>query len=127
MAGTLYVIWWRDIPAQVLARGGGTTHKVVLNQRFQVAIDRAADVAGKNERDAYLAEWHRVGRRCGDDVVAEATAEAVALEARFDRAVLQRLVEAGGVDSERTDAPAPAAQGGAAEAPGPATAEGGEA
>ncbi|MGZ4966108.1 MAG: virulence factor, partial [Chthoniobacterales bacterium] len=48
MPGTLTTIWWRDIPAQVVAaRDRRTQHKIVLHRRFQVAIDRAAVQAGK--------------------------------------------------------------------------------
>ena len=39
---TLSVIWWRDIPAQVVAKEGRRTSKIVLHPRFQVAIDKAA-------------------------------------------------------------------------------------
>ena len=35
---TLSIIWWRDIPAQVVAKGGRASSKVVLHPRFQVAI-----------------------------------------------------------------------------------------
>ncbi len=45
--GTLTTIWWRDIPAQVIAKDRRQAHKVVLHPRFQVAIDKAAMRAGK--------------------------------------------------------------------------------
>ncbi len=98
MGATLTVIWWRDIPAQVLGRGRSRAQKVVLPQRFQVAIDRAADVAGLTGSDAYLAEWRRASRPCGDDVAVEVAAEAAALDARYARQDLQRLAEAGGIE-----------------------------
>ena len=98
MARTLTVIWWRDIPAQVLARSGAETHKVVLDPRFQVAIDRAAGRAGLSEEGAYLAAWRRLSRPCGEELPAEVAAEAARLEARYSPDVLQRLADAGGVD-----------------------------
>ena len=101
MAGSLTVIWWRDIPAQVTAREARETHKVVLHARFQVAIDRAAMVAGKEAASDYIEEWRREARPCGDDLAAEATAEAARLEAAYTREVLARLVEAGGVDATK--------------------------
>jgi hypothetical protein len=94
---TLTVIWWRDIPAQVIAREGRRTHKIVLHPRFQVAIDRAAAKAGRKQWDDYLAEWRKDSRPCGDDVVAEATAEAARLEADYTKERLKALVERGGV------------------------------
>lgn len=53
------IIYWRDIPAQVTARSDGETHKALLEERFQHAIDRAATVAGLTETGAYVAQWRR--------------------------------------------------------------------
>jgi hypothetical protein len=108
MAGMLTVIWWRDIPAQVVAKDRRQSHKVVLHPRFQVAIDRAAMKAGRKAFGDYIEEWRREGRPCGDDLLAEANAEATRLEARYTRDALARLVAAGGVDVER-----PSTDGGA--------------
>jgi hypothetical protein len=101
MAGTLVTIWWRDIPMQVIARHGRENHKVVLHQRFQVAVDRAAMKAGKKSADDYIEEMRRESRACDDDLEAEANAEAARLEAAYTRDVLARLVDAGGVDADR--------------------------
>jgi hypothetical protein len=115
MPGTLTVIWWRDIPAQVIAKDRRQAHKVVLHPRFQVAIDRAAMKAGKKTANDYVEEWRREGRPCGDDVEAVATAEAARLEAAYTKDVLARIVGAGGIDSER-----PAGEPGPAGDAGPA-------
>ena len=104
MPGTLITIYWRDIPAQVLARQGRTAHKVVLHPRFQVAIDRAAMRAGKKSASDYIAEWRREQRRCGDDLTAEAEAEARRLEEEFTRDRLARLIAAGGLEPEKAAA-----------------------
>ena len=95
---TLTVIWWRDIPAQVVARDGRQAHKIVLHQRFQIAIDKAAVKAGRKEWEAYLGEWRKVQRECGREIEAEAKAEAERLETAYDKDVLKRLVASGGVD-----------------------------
>ena len=92
----LTVIWWRDIPAQVVAKDARRASKVVLHPRFQVAIDRAAVKAGRREMDAYIAEWRKTQRPCGDDLEAEAAAEAARLEQAYGREVLARLIAAGG-------------------------------
>ena len=102
---TLTVIWWRDIPAQVVAKDRRQAHKIVLHPRFQVAIDRAAVKAGRKAWDDYLAEWRKVQRECSDDIEAEANAEAAALEKRYTRDVLKALVASGGVDPARAEAP----------------------
>ena len=83
----LIVISWRDIPAQVLVKQGRETAKVQLSHRFQEAVDRAAMRAGKSGSDAYLADWKRSDpRACGDDIQAEAAAEAARIEAKYSDA-----------------------------------------
>ncbi len=102
MPASLTVIWWRDIPAQVVARDGRQTHKIVLHPRFQVAIDRAAMQAGKRTAGDYIEEWRRESRPCGDDLETVAGDEAARLEGHYSRNVLARLIAAGGVDIDRT-------------------------
>jgi hypothetical protein len=102
MAGSLTVIWWRDIPAQVVAKDRREAHKVVLHPRFQVAIDKAAMKAGRKAFGDYIEDWRREAEPCGDDLEAAANAEAARLEAAYTREVLARLVAAGGVDPKRT-------------------------
>lgn len=102
MRATLTVIWWRDIPAQVVAKEGRRTHKIVLHPRFQVAIDRAAMQAGKRAAGDYIEEWHREARPCGDDLETEAKDEAARLQGHYTREVLARFIAAGGVDIDRT-------------------------
>lgn len=97
MPATLTVIWWRDIPAQVIAKDGRRASKVVLHPRFQVAIDRAAVKAGRREMNAYIAEWRKEQRPCGDDLEAAAHDESTRLEAEYTNDVLKRLVASGGV------------------------------
>jgi hypothetical protein len=95
--GSLTVIWWRDIPAQVLARDGRRSSKVVLHPRFQVAIDKAASRAGKRAYSEYIEEWHKIARGCGDDLEAEVNAEVARLEAEYDKHRLAELIQSGGI------------------------------
>ena len=98
---SLIVISWRDIPAQVIVKRGREAAKVQLSQRFQEAVDRAAMRAGKGSSDAYLTDWARSPPRpCGDDLQAEASAEAARLEAKFTDEDLERLIRAKGVDAK---------------------------
>ena len=100
--GSLIVISWRDIPAQVIAKRGRDAAKVQLSHRFQEAVDRAAMRAGKGSSDAYLADWARSAPRpCGDDLKAEAAAEAARLESKFTDEDLERLIRTKGVDANR--------------------------
>jgi hypothetical protein len=103
---SLTVIWWRDIPAQVLARDGRRASKVVLHPRFQVAIDKAASRAGKRAYSEYIEEWRKVARACGDDLEKEVNAEVERLEAEYDKHRLAELIQAGGVAGGPPLAPA---------------------
>lgn len=50
---------WREIPSMVIARSGETTIKVMLESRFQEAIDEAAMRLGAIDADAYTSGWNR--------------------------------------------------------------------
>lgn len=80
MAARLTIVYWRDIPAQVIAKKGRESAKVMLSARFQEAIDRAAMRAGKGGSDAYMSEWRREPQECGDDLQAEVDAAAERIE-----------------------------------------------
>ena len=82
---SLIVVYWRDIPSQVIVKSGRKAAKRELSERFIRAIDAAAMHANAKSEDAYLAEWRRGDPvECGDDLDAEATAAAGRLEAEYD-------------------------------------------
>ena len=94
----LIVVYWRDIPAQVIVKQGRTTAKRQLTERFEKAIDRAAMRAKLRDTDSYLAQWRRADPiDCGSDLEAEATSAAARLESEYDEARLQQMVEKGGI------------------------------
>lgn len=112
---SLIVIWWRDIPSQVVVKRARETGKVQLSGRFQEAIDRAAMRAGKGSSEAYIADWRRSApRSCGEDLSGEAAAEAAALEARYSDDDLERIVRAKGIDVSIAAAAAPSDDSGQA-------------
>ena len=89
---SLIVLYWRDIPSQVIAKSGRKSAKRELSERFIRAIDAAAMRSGAAETDAYLAEWRRADPvDCGDDLEAEAEAAAARLEAAYDNKRLADL------------------------------------
>jgi len=106
MPPILSVIWWRDIPAQVVAKDARRSSKVVLHPRFQVAIDKAANRAGKRAYNDYIAEWHKTQRPCGDDLEAEVRTESDRLEAEHTKHHLAELIQSGGVAGGPVLAPA---------------------
>lgn len=96
----LIIVYWRDIPAQVIVKAGRKAAKVQLTERFEKAIDRAAMRAKLRDTDSYLAEWRRARPQpCGDDLEAEAEAAAARLEADYPDARLAALVAQGGAEA----------------------------
>jgi len=93
----LIKIYWRDIPSQVIAKAGRKTAKVMLPERFQEAIDRAAMRAGKGSSDAYMEDWRRDRSPCGSELQTEADTAAAELVAQWDDDSLEALTKAKGV------------------------------
>jgi hypothetical protein len=90
----LTVLYWRDIPSQVIVKSGRKSAKRELSERFTRAIDAAAMRAHATDADAYLAEWRRAEPTpCGDDLEAEASAAAARLEAEYDTHRLAELAK----------------------------------
>ncbi len=97
----LTVVYWRDIPAQVIVKAGRQAAKRQLSERFETAIDRAAMKAKLRDTDSYLAEWRRAAPvACGDELETEAEAAAERLEQDYPEDRLARLVAAGGLNPE---------------------------
>ena len=82
------IVYWRDIPAQVIVGKGRRGSKAPLPERFEQAIDRAAMKVGAKDSDAYLSEWHKVTTEDIDapaDELARRTAERIDRDYDMDR------------------------------------------
>ena len=94
------IVFWRDIPAQVIVGKGRGATKVQLSERFEQAIDRCAMKVGARDADAYLAEWRKA---LPYDVAGApeevARAEAARLEADYDAARIKALIANDGWDA----------------------------
>lgn len=87
------IVYWRDIPAQVIVGKGRRGAKVQLAERFEQAIDRAAMKTGAAETDAYLAEWRKApAYEVEGDPEAVAKAEAARIEAEYDGERIRSLI-----------------------------------
>jgi len=94
----LITVYWRDIPAQVIARKGRKTAiKKELHPRFQRAIDRAAMRARKQSEDAYLADWRRESEACGDDLESTVNEAVSRLETEWTVELLDTVARRGGL------------------------------
>jgi hypothetical protein len=88
------IVYWRDIPAQVIVGKGRRGAKRPLPERFEQAIDRAAMRVGASDTDAYLAEWRKAEPFSvdgTDDEVAER--EAARIDRDYDQNRLKALIE----------------------------------
>lgn len=99
----LITLFWRDIPAQVIAESGRGRNrqqaKIELPRRFAIAIDAAAMKDGADSTDDYLADWRRSSPvECGDDLDGEAVKLAADLEADYPAERVRGLVENGGFE-----------------------------
>jgi hypothetical protein len=99
----LIVIYWRDIPAQVVGKQGRNSVKKVLPERFAKAIDRAAMRAGRGSSDAYLADWRREHVQVACDELEQAVAEeAERLVSLFPEHVLTATIKNNGIVPQAT-------------------------
>ncbi len=94
----LTIVYWRDIPAQVIVKAGRrSVAKRELSLRFTEAIDMCAMRSGLAETDAYLEEWRKAAPvDVGDDLEAEADAAAEKIEKEYDKNRLKQLIDSEG-------------------------------
>ncbi|MFT5504531.1 MAG: hypothetical protein ACI845_000308 [Gammaproteobacteria bacterium] len=95
----LTTVFWRDIPAQVIAKEKRENAKAVLSERFAEAIDKAAMRAKMAGTDAYLEEWRRVVTNCSKDLQAVVDEASASLEKAYDDERLDQLVRKGGLEA----------------------------
>ena len=88
------IVYWRDIPAQVIVGKGRRGAKRALPERFEQAIDRAAMKIGAEDTDAYLAEWRKAAPFTVEGEDADvADAQAARIDAEYDKARIKALID----------------------------------
>jgi hypothetical protein len=99
----LTIVYWRDIPAQVIVGKGRGAAKAQLPERFEQAIDRCAMKIGAKDGDAYMAEWRKfdMGEVAGDPSQA-AREMADRLESEYDPGRIKALIANDGWAPEAT-------------------------
>ncbi|MEE9447354.1 MAG: virulence factor [Arenicellales bacterium] len=93
----LIIIYWRDIPAQVMAKQGRNRVRHQLSNRFQIAIDRAAMRAKKIDADAYIDDWQRVNEKIAGEMEAIVKAKTAEIESAYSDELLERIIKNKGV------------------------------
>jgi len=91
------IVYWRDIPAQVIVGKGRRGAKAALPMRFEQAIDRAAMKVGAAGTDDYLEGFRKAAPYTVEgDQDAVAKAEAARIDAEFDTERLKALIATDG-------------------------------
>jgi hypothetical protein len=87
------IVYWRDIPAQVIVGKGRRGAKMPLPERFEQAIDRCAMKVGAADTDAYLSEWRKAASYPMDGEPQDiAAAEAERLSQEYDQERIKALI-----------------------------------
>ena len=97
----IITVFWRDIPAQVIAEEGRGRNrkqaKVELEKRFLIAIDSAAMKSGADNTDDYLNDWRRSKpENISGSWEFEADKLRQKLEKKYSNAELKALISNGG-------------------------------
>lgn len=98
------IVYWRDIPSQIICVADGRRESRLLSPRFQEAIDRVAMSTGSSGTDEYLAEWRKSSWQNSDlelrELCANKTEE---LESKFGPERLRTLVDNKGRDAGESE------------------------
>ena len=97
----LKIVYWRDIPGQVVIRKSGRSTRIRLSVRFMKAIERAGYRLKKKQQDALFEPWHDVTQSFHGDVRVQAEQLVQQLEERYTDEVLETLIRASGIDEAR--------------------------
>lgn len=95
------IVYWRDIPAQVLVKKGRKSARRELPPFFMEAIDACAMRVGAKDSEAYMAEWRRGDPiDVSDDLELEADTALSELVSAYSRDRLTNLLADGGKDND---------------------------
>ncbi|MCP5088990.1 MAG: hypothetical protein GY952_19595 [Rhodobacteraceae bacterium] len=96
------VVYWRDIPAQVIVGKGRRGAKVPLPVRFEQAIDRCAMKTGARDTESYLAEWRKAEPYSVDGEQMDiAQQEAAKLDADYNATRIRDLIDNDGWSTKK--------------------------
>ena len=97
----LIIIYWRDIPAQVVYQRGRKKTKQTLPDYFAKAIDRAAMRAGRGSSEDYLNDWRREYLDCSEEADLAVEVKVNELIDLFPKEVLEKLIKNDGLKVEQ--------------------------
>ena len=92
----LTIVYWRDIPAQLIIGTGRKAIKQKLSDKYEKAIDRCAMKVGAKDSEAYLQDWRKKNIPLlshGDDAIKK---EALKIEQEYSDRKLMSLIKNNG-------------------------------
>lgn len=92
----LKIVYWHDIPSQVIFKVNRRNTRLRLSLRFMRAIERAAYRLKKKNKDALFEPWHDVNQIVEGDVKQQAQQLVKQLETEYPDTVLDELIRTGG-------------------------------
>ena len=97
----LKIVFWRDIPGQVVVRENRRSTRLRLSPKFMRAIERAAYRLKKNQIDVWFDPWHDVDQPFSGDINEQGRLLVEHIEQQYSEAVLDQLSRASGKDDRR--------------------------
>ncbi|MTI43011.1 cvfA/B/C family virulence factor [Roseibium hamelinense] len=95
------IVFWRDIPAQILIKKGRKSARREMPPVFMEAIDACAMRVGAKDSEAYMAEWRRSDPiEVTDDLESEADSAFEELTAAYPKDRLKTLLDQGGKEHD---------------------------
>jgi cvfA/B/C family virulence factor len=95
------IVFWRDIPAQILVKKGRKSARREMPKMFMETIDACAMRVGAKDSEAYMAEWRRANPiEVSDDLEMEAETALSDLVAAYPKDRLKTLLACGGTEND---------------------------
>ena len=93
---SLTIVYWRDIPAQLMIGTGRNATKYKLPEKYEKAIDRCAMKVGAKDSESYLQDWRKETiplQSVKEDTIKK---EAFKLEQEYSDSKLRDLIQNNG-------------------------------
>lgn len=94
------IVYWRDIPAQILVKQGRKSARRELPATFMEVVDACAMRVGAKDSEAYMAEWRKSEPvEVSDDLEQEAETALADILAAYPKDRLKQLLDQGGKEA----------------------------
>ena len=94
------IVYWRDIPAQILVKQGRKSARRELPATFMEVVDACAMRVGAKDSEAYMAEWRKSDPvDVSDDLEQEAENALAEILPAYPKDRLMKLLDQGGKEA----------------------------